>query len=42
MLLTYIGTNSATVTYSIDNADKTEHTAATGTGVTALKERDKE
>ena len=37
MLLTYIGTNGATVTYSIDNADKTEHTAATGTGVTALK-----
>ena len=36
-LLTYIGTTGATVTYSIDNADKTEHTAETGIGVTALK-----
>lgn len=37
MLLTYIGTTGATVTYSLDNADKTEAVAATDTGVTALK-----
>lgn len=37
MLLGYLGKPSATVTYSITNADLTEHTAETGTGVTALK-----
>ena len=35
-LLSYLGTPSATVTYSIDAADKSEDTAETGTGVTEM------
>ncbi len=35
-LLAYLGTPGAAVSYSIDNPDKTEHTAATGAGVTAM------